>query len=290
MKDKGADVALRVKRCGKSALFRPPPFILHPLSFILSPVPSSPQGLPQKVRGAAADPDSLQASPLQPGPIEPDHEPKPPETLGERISDGLAFFLSAALSPYIVIPVGTIYLVWARSTSPDKFWTWLGVSLFFSTILPVLFILWGMMRGTITDIHVMERTQRGGPFTVAIAGSLIAAVVLHELGAPRSVWALSAILAVNGIAMLFITNYTKISIHVAVLSATVLGASILEPTIHPLTLAWLIPALMWGRWRRGRHTWAQGIQGCIVACILTAGTIYSIGLAQRLYQYVDRMI
>lgn len=239
--------------------------------------------------GAAADPNSLQASPLQAGPDEPDQEPPPPQTLGEKISDGLAFFLSAVLSPYIVIPVGTIYLVWARSTSPDKFWIWLSISLLFSTFLPVLFILWGIFRGTITDIHVMERTQRGGPFTVAIAGSLVAAIILREMDAPQSVWALSAILAVNGLAMLFITNYTKISIHVAVLSATVLGASILEPSIDPKTLVWLIPALMWGRWRRGRHTWIQGIMGCVVACILTAGTIWSIGLVQRLHQYVERM-
>ena len=250
-----------------------------------------PKGIPQSAQGAAADPDSLQSSPLAAGPHAPDHPPPAPQTLPQKISDALAFFLSAVLSPYIVIPVGTLYLVWARSRAqPELFWPWLGVSLFFSTILPVLFILYGIWRGTITDVHVMERTQRGGPFVVAILGSFVAAIVLHEMDAPRSVWALSAILAVNGLAMLFITNYTKISIHVAVLSATVLGASILEPLIHPMMLVWLIPALMWGRWRRGRHTWAQGIMGCVVACVLTAGTIASIGLVQRLYQYVERMI
>ena len=245
--------------------------------------------LSSRARGASADPGSLQASPLSPGPEHPEHSPPPTETALQKASDGLAFFLSAALSPYIVIPVGTIYLVYARSTSPDKFWTWLSISLFFSTILPVLFIIWGIFRGTITDIHVMEKTQRGGPFVVAIVGSLIAALALRYLGAPTSVWGLSAILAVNGLAMLFITNYTKISIHVAVLSATVLGASILEPATHAKTLLWLIPILMWGRWRRGRHTWIQGVMGCVVASILTAATIGSIGLAQRLHQYMDRM-
>ncbi len=250
-----------------------------------------PKGISARARGAAAESDSLQASPLKAGPHAPDRPPPAPQTTGQKISDGLAFFLSAALSPYIVIPIGTLYLVWVRSRADlGLFWPWLGVSLFFSTILPVLFVLYGIWRGTITDIHVMERTQRGGPFVVAIAGSLFAAVALHWMGAPKGVWALSAILAVNGLAMLLITNYTKISIHVAVLSATVLGASILEPLIHPLTLVWLIPALMWGRWRRGRHTWTQGIMGCVVACVLTAGTIYSIGLAQRLVQYVERMI
>ena len=251
------------------------------------PVCSMP--LSPRAKGAAADPDSLQASPLVPGPHAPENPPRAPQNARHRFSDGLAFFLSAALSPYIVIPVGTIYLVWARSTSPEKFWQWLGISLFFSTILPVLFIIWGIARGTITDIHVMERTQRGGPFVVAIVGSLVAALCLRYLQAPQSVWALSAILAVNGLAMLFITNYTKISIHVAVLSATVLGASILEPEVPGKALALLVPMLMWGRWRRGRHTWMQGIMGCVVACVLTTGTIFSIGLASRVHEYLDRM-
>ena len=250
-----------------------------------------PKGISPRARGAAAHPDSLQSSPLSAGPHAPDNPPPAPQTLPQKISDGLAFFLSAVLSPYIVIPIGTLYLVWARSRAdPELFWPWLGVSLFFSTILPVLFILFGIWRGTITDVHVMERTQRGGPFVVAIVGSLVAAIALHWMGAPKSVWALSAILAVNGLAMLFITNYTKISIHVAVLSATILGASMLEPELPAKTLLWFIPALMWGRWRRGRHTWAQGIMGCAVACLLTAGTIYSIGLAQRVVQYFERMI
>ena len=267
---------------------------LYPCAFILYPFPVPlpfPKGIPDSARGAAAEPDSLQASPLAPGPYAPDNPPPPPQTVPQKISDALALFLSAVLSPYIVIPVGTLYLVWARSREqPEQFWPWLGVSLFFSTILPVLFIIYGIWRGTITDIHVMERTQRGGPFVVAIVGSLVAAFALHWMGAPRSVWALSAILAVNGLAMLFITNYTKISIHVAVLSATVLGASMLEPKLNGKLLLVLIPLLMWGRWRRGRHTWIQGIQGCLVACLLTAGTIYSIdGLAQRLHQFVERM-
>ena len=255
------------------------------------PFPSS-KGIARSARGAAADPDSLQASPLRAGPHAPDHPPPAPQTPLQKLSDGLALFLSAVLSPYIVIPVGTLYVVWARSRlQPELFWPWLGVSLFFSTILPVLFILFGIWRGTITDIHVMERTQRGGPFVVAIVGSLFAAAVLHWMGAPRSVWALSAVLAVNGIAMLLITNYTKISIHVAVLSATILGASMLEPELPAKMLLLFIPALMWGRWRRGRHTWTQGIMGCVVACALTAGTVYSIdGLAQRVPQYIKRML
>jgi len=202
-------------------------------------------------------------------------------------SDNVAFLLSAALSPYIVIPIGTIGIVYARA--PDHFWEWAGLSLLFSTFLPLLYILVGMWRGTISDVHVMERTQRSGPFAVAIAGGFIAAFLLHTLGAPVSVWGLSAIQAVNGLAILAITAFWKISVHVAVLTATVIGATALHPGVPPFAFLWLVPLLMWARARRGRHSWAQGIAGFGVAALLTTATIAGLGLTDRLQWLWQRL-
>ena len=85
-------------------------------------MPLLPKGISKRTRGAAADPDSLQASPLRAGPHAPDRQPPAPQTRGQKISDALAFLLSAVLSPYIVIPVGTLYVVWARSRlQPEQF-------------------------------------------------------------------------------------------------------------------------------------------------------------------------
>ena len=202
-------------------------------------------------------------------------------------ADWLAFLLSAVLSPYLVIPVGTVGIIYVRA--PREFWVWSAISLLFSTFLPLVYILIGMWRGTISDVHVMEREQRGGPFIVAIGGGFLAAFLLFLLGAPPSVWGLSVILAVNGLAILGITTFTKISVHVSVLSATVIGATVLHPSVPPFALLWLIPLLMWARARRGRHSWWQGIAGFCVASLITTVTIAALGLTDRLHWLWQRL-
>ena len=58
--------------------------------------------------------------------------------------------------------------------------------------------------------------------------------------------------------------------HVAVLSSTILAATMMIDGVELWKLAWLVPALIWARVTRGRHTVWQGIGGCLVACSLTA--------------------
>lgn len=211
------------------------------------------------------------------------------KTQRRSLQDGLAFFFSAVLSPYVVIPVGTLGIIYARS-SRSQFLLWAAISIFFSTALPVLYVLVGMLRGTITDVHVMEREQRGGPFAVAIVGGFIGAWVLHALHAPTSVWGLSLILSFNGLVIWAITAFTKISVHVSVLSATVLGAVILHPELNPWALRLLlllIPCLIWARQARGRHSLWQGVGGCLVASLVTGATIWALDLGQRIGQAVQ---
>ncbi len=204
-----------------------------------------------------------------------------------RLYHGLAFFLSAILSPYVVIPVGTVGIVYARS-SPAQTLLWTSISVFFSTFVPVFYVVFQVWRGKITDVHVMEREQRGGPFLVAIFSSLFAALVLWKLRAPVSVWGLTLILALNGIVLYAITWVYKISMHVSVLSATVLAAVTLHTGLNPWALLWLIPALVWARSARHRHTVWQGLAGCLVACLITGSTLYALGLGKRITEAITR--
>ena len=213
------------------------------------------------------------------------------------LADWLAFFLSAILSPYLVIPVGTLGIIYARTSSQmvsqwSHFFQWATLSLLFSTGFPLLFILFGMWRGTISDVHVMERDQRGGPFIIAIVGGFLGGFLLFLLQAPPSVWGLSILQAVNGMVIFWITHFTKISVHVSVLSATVLGATILHPHMPPLTfyaLFSLIPLLIWARNRRGRHSLAQGAAGFAVATVITTLVIAALGLSDRLTWFWHRL-
>jgi hypothetical protein len=206
-----------------------------------------------------------------------------------RAYQGAAFALSAALSPYLVIPGGTLGIVASQSGSRRQLIIWSSLSVFFSTIVPALFVLIQVLRGKITDIHVMEREQRGGPFIVAIVSSAISAGILRYMDAPIPVWSTGLILAVNGIVMLWITTFWKISMHVSVLAATVFAAIVTIPGVTHWQLLLMIPALIWARVTRGRHSIWQGIGGAGVACIITAGVLYSIKLWPRVASLLEQI-
>jgi hypothetical protein len=210
--------------------------------------------------------------------VEPDHtvDHLPQTSALMTVRNGLAFAFSALLSPYLVIPAGTVSIVASTAVSRSDFFRWTGLSIFFSTIVPALYVILMIWRGKITDVHVMEREQRGGPFTVALISSVVGALILRFMKAPAEVWAVGLVLFVNGLIMLQITKHWKISIHVAVLSATILAAIIVIDGIQPLSLVWLVPALIWARVTRGRHTVWQGMAACVVACFITASVMYAI--------------
>jgi len=239
------------------------------------------------MREPAALPDQPNAAPHAPLHAASDAPPETPTAVPVPMSPlwrayhGAAFALSALLSPYIVIPVGTVGIVVTQATPPDQdarrtLLLWTLVSVFFSTAVPALFVVIQMLRGKITDVHVMEREQRGGPFLVAIFSSALGAGVLKWLEAPFPVWSVGVVLAFNGVIMLWITAFWKISMHVSVLSATVLAAILMIPGIPQWQLLLLIPTLIWARVTRGRHSFWQGVSGCGVAMLITSGVLFTL--------------
>lgn len=194
-----------------------------------------------------------------------------------RLVHAIAFALSAVLSPYIVLPLGTITIIGSFAQATRTFALYAGISVLFSTILPALFVMFQIWRGKITDVHVMEREQRGGPFLVAILSSALGAWILHAIGAPMEVWGISAVLTLNGVILTGITTVWKISMHVAVLSATVLANIVMIQGVDARPLLILIPALMWARVTRGRHSIWQGLAGAGMAMLVTGialGALY----------------
>ncbi len=196
-----------------------------------------------------------------------------PLPLPVAIYQSVAFALSALLSPYLVIPLGTVVIVATQAGGKRQLLLWTSLSILFSTVIPALYVVLQIARGKITDIHVMEREQRSGPFLVAVISSAVGALVLWRVGAPGMVWGLGVVLLVNGLVVSWITTFWKISMHVAVLTATVLAAYIWVPGISAWSLLPMIPALMWARATRGRHSLWQGLAGCGVAGALTGGVL-----------------
>jgi hypothetical protein len=207
-----------------------------------------------------------------------------------QIYSSLAFAFSALLSPYLVIPVGTIVIVASQSAGTRQFVLWTGLSILFSTAIPAFYVVVQILRGKITDVHVMEREQRGGPFFVAVASSAVGAFTLRFLGAPPEVWGIGLVLMLNGIILSWITTFWKISMHVAVLSASVLSVLVMVKGVNIWSLVWMIPALMWARATRGRHSIWQGLAGCAVACAITGSAMASINLWPRVLDAAHRVL
>jgi hypothetical protein len=212
-----------------------------------------------------------------------------PQPLLIAIYHSIAFAFSALLSPYLVIPMGTLGIVASQPGLPRQLITWTSLSVFFSTVVPAVYVVIQMLRGKITDVHVMEREQRGGPFLVAVLSSAVGAVVLRSLEAPPQVWGIGVVLAVNGVIMLWISSFWKISIHVAVLSATVLAAIVMIPNIGIWRLCWMVPALIWARFTRGRHSLQQGLVASVTASVLTGGIMYLLNLWPRVEQVLQNL-
>jgi len=235
-----------------------------------------------KTTGDTLAPEGMEANIGVPAPVAPADPADAPDAVPLRLPfhtvliNSVAFAFSALLSPYLVIPAGTVGIVATAPSSKRQFLLWTAISVFFSTIVPALYVILQVVRGKITDVHVMEREQRGGPFVVALVSSLVGAIVLHQLKAPAIVWCIGVVLFFNGLVMLWITKYWKISIHVAVLSSTIFTALLWFHDIRSWELLWLIPALMWARIWRGRHTIWQGLAACSVSGALTAGVVWVI--------------
>lgn len=226
----------------------------------------------QPPTGFQPEPESQETTPVREAVPVPKAVPVPqPESV--TLIQSLSFALSAVLSPYLVTPIGTVAIVAAVSASRKEWLIWTALSILFSTVVPALYVLVQVWRGKITDVHVMEREQRGGPFLVAILSSAVGALVLRHLGADVRVWGIGVVLAANGLTLFWISSHWKISMHVAVLSATILAAAVMIEGVSLWGLVWMIPALIWARVTRQRHTLWQGIGGFLISSLLTVALL-----------------
>lgn len=195
---------------------------------------------------------------------------------GRARTDSLAFVISALASPFLVMPLFAVLITAHYAPDPGRFALWAGVAAFFSTGVPLAYIGISVRAGTITDIHVMRREQRSGPFVVALFSSGTGAAVLHLIGAPMQLVVLGLCIVVNGIAFALITLRWKISMHPSVYAASVLAAVFLLDARCAWLLAFL-PAIIWARVRRTRHSAAQGVVATLLAGAITLAVLGAFG-------------
>jgi len=128
--------------------------------------------------------------------------------------------------------------------------------------LPMLFLLWQLKQGQVTDVDIYYRRQRRESLLVTILGVALSWLALYWSGAPPSMLLLAGIGLVQGIIILLVTLGWKISIHAtAAASTATFLLTEFQSTARPVVL--LVPLIAWSRIKLRRHSVAQVVVGIV---------------------------
>lgn len=190
-----------------------------------------------------------------------------PRSKQERV----ASWVSNIAAPPVLAVIGVMLV--ARQTAEQGAWEWALFFAAFAVALPLLYVVWEVHRGNISDVHVPDRAQRTRPYLVALAASLAVWVIFAWWPAPPMFRMLALANGLQALIFFFITLRWKISLHSAAAGGlTVLGLTALSSS--GLWIALSVPLIAWARVRLHRHTLAQTIGGAVLGAAIFGVAIW----------------
>jgi hypothetical protein len=170
------------------------------------------------------------------------------------------------LAPWVII----IAITAAVAVHADAPWHGL-VLVAGASLGPILWIKLRVRRGTLTDIHVRERDQRGGVFAALIASVAAVTIGFALTGAPARMTALAATMLAVLLATGAVTAAArfKISMHTAVAAGSVAIAAAdfgHRPVVAALIGVFgaaIVVVIGWARVVLRDHTGAQVVAGTV---------------------------
>lgn len=175
----------------------------------------------------------------------------------------IAYGISQVGSPPVLAGAGVFMTAGALAT--PRAWLWAGIYVVLAILSPLLFLVWLVRRGHVTDLDVQLRVQRSRPllFTMACGGLAWLALVVGA--APGRMIALAGGITLQTVLLLGITLRWKISVH----TATAAGVAVLACHLLRTPLPLLgVPLIAWSRVHLKRHTTTQTIAGGLLGATL----------------------
>jgi membrane-associated phospholipid phosphatase len=188
----------------------------------------------------------------------------------------IARHVSNILAPVTVSVPMILLVAFYKASSAASALMYAGITLFFLSIGPFIYILIGVRLGKLSDVDVSKRTERVGPFIFGLISVCLGWFALVLVHAPSPLISTIIVTAISGLIMMIITLWWKISLHAGSLgaAATILTAfygAIMLPAFALLIL------VSWSRVVLRRHTLSQVIAGSLLSITLTATLLKIVG-------------
>jgi hypothetical protein len=181
----------------------------------------------------------------------------------------LARLITNVFAPAQVVGVLLIVVALHSTQTVTAAVDWSLLTVGIAVLIPFAYVLRGVRRRHLTDIHVGQREQRSPPLLVAIGSIFVSLALLVVLGAPRELVALVAAMTAGLLATLLVTLVWKISMHAAVSGGAVV---ILALVFGP---AWLATGVLaglvgWARVKLADHSIPQVVAGAALGAVVAA--------------------
>ena len=172
----------------------------------------------------------------------------------------LAYVISQIACPPVLAAVAMALL--ASTLSNPRAWRWAGLYVFLAILTPVLYLVWLLHRGRVSDLDVQLREQRMRPLIFTVACGAAAWLALLLGGAPTEMVIIAGGLWLQTTLIFGITLWWKISVHSAAAAGVATLVWSLAGTSLPLLIG--VPIIAWSRVRLRRHTVSQTIAGALL--------------------------
>lgn len=183
-----------------------------------------------------------------------------------RVLTDLARIFSTICNPFVTALALFVIIAHQQAHGIGEFWALLFASTFFTSLGPMLYVLWLYSTDRIADLDMSVRSERERVFGVFVVFYTLGTLVLYLLVAPAPMTASMAGYAAASLVVQYITRYWKISTHALGITAPLVVLIYLYG-LQPLPFLVLIPIVGWSRvWLRA-HTVLQVVAGTSLGAV-----------------------
>ncbi len=177
-----------------------------------------------------------------------------------RVLTDIARIFSTICNPFVTSLTLFVFIAHQTATSTNEFWALLFASTMFTSIGPMLYVLWLYSTDRIADLDMSVRAEREQVFGIFVIFYALGTCVLWGAHAPRLMTASMAGYTGASLVVQYITRYWKISTHALGITAPLVVLIYLYGA-QPLPFLVLVPLVGWSRiWLRA-HTTLQVLAG-----------------------------